>query len=397
MNKKTIRSKALFAVTLLTMLCMMTVAPATAATTWSSDIRLTEDPTFSNKPDIAVDSSGNAHIAWQDHRDGNYEIYYTKLDNDGNTLVDDTRLTNASGDSMYPSIAMDSSGNVHISWYDKRDGNTEIYYTKLNNVGTTLVDDTRLTTDGASSMRPSIDVNSCDNILIVWQDGRDGNAEIYYTELDNAGNTLVDDTRLTDDPAISHWSRIAVDSCDNIHIAWADGRDHGNPEEIYYKKGTAPAKSDLTPTAITTPASIIAAQSNTIEATIANIGAGNASSFTVSLSADGTPVDTASVDSLTGGASTNVSFSWTPDSAGGYELCVVADSGDAVGESDETNNGMCEDVTVAPPLTAADASIALEIAVGGRPFDSRVDVNGDGVVTSLDALLILMQVATGGT
>jgi parallel beta-helix repeat protein len=47
-----------------------------------------------------------------------------------------------------------------------------------------------------------------------------------------------------------------------------------------------------------------------------------------------------------------------------------------------------------PAFTSADAVIALEIAVGGRPFDSELDVNGDGVVTSLDALLIL-QAATG--
>ena len=45
-------------------------------------------------------------------------------------------------------------------------------------------------------------------------------------------------------------------------------------------------------------------------------------------------------------------------------------------------------------FTTADAVIALEIAAGSRPFDSRMDVDGDGQVTSLDALMIL-QAATG--
>ena len=40
-------------------------------------------------------------------------------------------------------------------------------------------------------------------------------------------------------------------------------------------------------------------------------------------------------------------------------------------------------------FTTADAVIALQIAVGSRPFDSRLDVNGDNRVTSLDALMIL--------
>ena len=307
------------------------------------DTRLTV-AAYALGPSVAVDSGDNIHIAWRDKRDGNYEIYYTKLDNNGNTLVDDTRLTDNTAYSMYPSIAADSSDNMHISWHDKRDGNYEIYYTKLSNTGATLIDDTRLTDASGYSYFSGVAVDSSDNIHIVWRDKRHGNGEIYYTKLDNNGNTVVDDTRLTDDPAYSKEPSIAVDSSNNIHITWYDKRD-GN-YEIYYKSGHKP---DLTPTAITTPASIIATQSNTIEATIANIGAGNAGSFNVSLSADGTPVDTASVDSLSGGTITDVSFSWTPDSAGGYELCVIADSDGAVGDSDETNNGLCKGVEVTAP------------------------------------------------
>ena len=47
------------------------------------------------------------------------------------------------------------------------------------------------------------------------------------------------------------------------------------------------------------------------------------------------------------------------------------------------------------PLSMTDAIIALQIAVGNRPFDSRWDVNGDGKVTSLDALMIMQAAADG--
>jgi len=46
-----------------------------------------------------------------------------------------------------------------------------------------------------------------------------------------------------------------------------------------------------------------------------------------------------------------------------------------------------------PAFTTADAVIALQIAAGSRPPDSRWDVNGDGSVTSLDALMILQAAA----
>ena len=225
--------KALFAVTLLAMLSMV-IAPVAAQITWSSDIRLTDASDYSKQPFIAVDSSNNIHITWYDKRDGNYEIYYTKLDNNGNTLVDDTRLTDDPAYSKQPSIAVDSSNNIHITWYDKRDGNYEIYYTKLDNNGNTLVDDTRLTDDPAYSKQPSIAVDSSNNIHITWYDKRDGNYEIYYTKLDNNGNTLVDDTRLTDATGDSKNPSITVDSSGNVHIAWHDKRSGYN--EIYYTK-----------------------------------------------------------------------------------------------------------------------------------------------------------------
>jgi len=53
------------------------------------------------------------------------------------------------------------------------------------------------------------------------------------------------------------------------------------------------------------------------------------------------------------------------------------------------------DCNVTPAFTTVDAVIALEIAVGSRPYYDAVDVSGDGHVTSLDALMIL-QAARGG-
>ena len=44
-------------------------------------------------------------------------------------------------------------------------------------------------------------------------------------------------------------------------------------------------------------------------------------------------------------------------------------------------------------FTTADASIALQIAVGSRPHDVTLDGSGDGSVTSLEALMILQAAA----
>ncbi len=66
---------------------------------------------------------------------------------------------------------------------------------------------------------------------------------------------------------------------------------------------------------------------------------------------------------------------------GGYVYCI----GDAPGRGDLNGDGV---------VTAADAVIALRMAVGAVPAADAADLSGDGVVTSLDALMIL-QVAAG--
>ena len=98
-------------------------------------------------------------------------------------IIDDTRVTFNSAESGYTSIGIDGAGNIHIAWQNYRDGDEEIYYTKLDgNDGSTLVDDTRLTFDGAYSVLPSIGIDSAGNVHIAWEDNRDGNYEIYYTK-----------------------------------------------------------------------------------------------------------------------------------------------------------------------------------------------------------------------
>ena len=86
--------------------------------------------------------------------------------------------------------------------------------------------------------------------------------------------------------------------------------------------------------------------SNSVNVTVANDGAGNAGSFNVALYANGAEVDTKPVSGLASGASTVVSFDWTPDEVKTYTLKAEADPGNAVAESDETNNELTKSQVV---------------------------------------------------
>src|SRR5512140_1753293 len=111
----------------------MMVASSLCHGQWEPDVRLTNDPAVSqtslNNAWCIAASGDTVHVVWYDERDGNKEIYYKRSIDAGLTWGTDTRLTNYSGDSWDPSIAV--TGNlVYLVFEDYRNGtsNGEIYF-----------------------------------------------------------------------------------------------------------------------------------------------------------------------------------------------------------------------------------------------------------------------------
>ncbi|MCX6290248.1 MAG: exo-alpha-sialidase [Bacteroidetes bacterium] len=153
---------------------------------WGADVRMTTNPSVSRYPCVTV-SGSVVQVVWHDDRDGNYEIYYKRSTDGGLTWGLDTRLTNSAGGSFFPSVAV-SGSFVHVVWFDMRDGIYEIYYKRSVDDGISWGTDTRLTNDSAYSFYPSVAVSG-PVVHVVWQDMRDGNYEIYYKR-DTTANTI---------------------------------------------------------------------------------------------------------------------------------------------------------------------------------------------------------------
>lgn len=227
LNKSTFTVLFLFSLTLLTKLHSQ----------WLPDIRLTNDTnvsqtSHSNSWAIAANVN-NVHIVWWDYRDGNYEIYYKRSSDNGNTWGLDTRLTFNDSASISPSIAV--TGNIiHVVWYDYRDGNAEIYYRRSTDDGITWGADIRLTSNPAYSGIPSFSVSG--NIVnIVWDERRDGHAEIYSKISTNSGISWSNDIRITYNNPIVQFPNISINDM-SAHVVYFDYR--LGDYEIYYNRST---------------------------------------------------------------------------------------------------------------------------------------------------------------
>ena len=206
---------------------------------WGPDVRLTYADDMSylpyNNARGIVSNGDMVHVVWYDFRDHNYEIYYKRSSDSGITWGTDNRFTNNSAYSSVPSIAI-SDSNVYAIWQDNRDGNHEIYFKLSKDSGVIWGINTRLTYDAAASRTPSVAASGA-YIHLVWQDNRDGNSEIYYKRSSDSGTTWGIDIRLTDNAATSVYPSVAASGA-YIHVVWqdlTDLRNSGEDHDIFYR------------------------------------------------------------------------------------------------------------------------------------------------------------------
>jgi hypothetical protein len=121
--------------------------------------RLTRDDGAASKyPDLAMDGEGRVALTWYDKRDGNDEVYlYVGRAADLRGEIDDRarRITTTEGESIGAYVTW-SDGRVGLAWSDKTPGAHEVYFQSFNGDGMPLEFVRRLTQTGAWSLVPAI-------------------------------------------------------------------------------------------------------------------------------------------------------------------------------------------------------------------------------------------------
>ena len=212
--------------------------------TWlPSDVRLdvgtAAGASDSRSPKICC-SGGSVYVAWYDTRNGNFDVYFNRSLDGGTTwLASDVRLdtdTAGSRNSWQVQIACQGS-NVYAVWSDDRDGMFayHLYLNRSTDGGTSwLPVDARLDTApvGKTSEKPKL-VCAGSSVFAVWEDGRNGQTDIYTTRSIDGGVTWLPEARLDrgEPPGNSGSSipSICV-SGSAVYVTWLDYRTFLNPQ-----------------------------------------------------------------------------------------------------------------------------------------------------------------------
>ena len=181
---------------------------------------------------LAVGEPGHVHCAWQDSRHGKDDVFLNRSTDGGRTwLAEDVRVgTTSPGSSTSSMIALaaDREGRAYLAWEDRRDGDRDVYFTRSTDAGVTWEAERRLDSDppgAAISYHPQLACWDDGTVVAIWWDERSGLADLYVRRSTDGGVTWgPPETRL--DPgepgaAASRDAKLAV-SGDRIVVAWED-------------------------------------------------------------------------------------------------------------------------------------------------------------------------------
>jgi parallel beta-helix repeat protein len=219
----------------------------------STEVISIQSTDYSFLPSLAVDVGGNVHIAWYDYDDiagsgTDYDVFYKRYEVGVGWTSAELVSTESTGDSYYPSLAVDSGGNVHVAWYDGTiyDGSgidDDIFYKRYEvGVGWTTTEVVSMESTGYSYW-PSLAVDSGGNVHIAWTDytdyaGSGTDYDVFYKRYEVGVGWTTTEVVSTESTATSWNPSLAVDLAGNIHVAWEDDTDYagfGSDADIFYK------------------------------------------------------------------------------------------------------------------------------------------------------------------
>jgi hypothetical protein len=145
-------------------------------------------------PALAFGDS-NHFIVWQDYGGGGFyppDIRGARIDQSGNVL-DPSGITISNAFSLQgaPTVAFDGV-NYFTFWYDGRSGQPDIYGARVNQSGNVLDPSGIVISDAPNAQQfPAVAFDGL-NLLVVWQDERNGgsNYDIYGARVDQVGYVL---------------------------------------------------------------------------------------------------------------------------------------------------------------------------------------------------------------
>jgi hypothetical protein len=184
---------------------------------------------------MVPDGSGGGIIVWMDSRNGNYDLYAQRLDANGTPLwtANGISVSDNSADQIEPRLVSDDAGGVIVTWYDDRagGGDFDIYAQRVSSGGSLLWGPSGRVICSASNNQQDCRIVSdgSGGAVIGWLDYRNSYYDIYAQRVNASGTMLwaADGVAVCSNSFHQERIHLAPDGSGGALVTWQDGR-NGN-------------------------------------------------------------------------------------------------------------------------------------------------------------------------
>jgi hypothetical protein len=207
------------------------------------------------RPEIVSDGGKRFWVAWVGIRSARSRVYLNRSTDGGATWTNPMELSGQS-ESVYNHRILRSGEHLLIVWQDKRTGRERLYAVTSSDGGVTWTAAVRidhlpdgLQTDAFAS---TVTMNDAREVLVAWNDGRNGRDDIFVARSTDGGRTWEDkEIRLDSDEAgvaMSRFPSIARAADGRVAVAWED--DRAGYEGVYLRVRSAGSSPTWGPEAL---------------------------------------------------------------------------------------------------------------------------------------------------
>lgn len=206
----------------------------------------------------AIASDGTNYLAvWHDNRNNTgLDLYAARITTNGAILdASGFAISTAINDQWYPSVAFNGT-NYLVVWQDGRNGNQDIYSTLVSPGGELIeTNATAVATVSNDQRLPTVSTLNGD-FLIAWQDGRNGtsNQDVFAARVKGDGLLVETNGFIISDAANSQSAPVVTTVGTNYLVAWHDFRSGVNLDVYAARIDSDATVLDSTGIAISTAA-----------------------------------------------------------------------------------------------------------------------------------------------
>jgi hypothetical protein len=210
-----------------------------AGGSWTTPFKLSPSTNSDLSVSLVVDLNDVVHVVWRNNNAApNWEIFYTRYQ--GGTWTTPVNISGTSSASHFPRIATDSTGRLWVIWEDEIDGSDgfDALVRRSTDSGATWSAYTRAS-NSIKALYPSIYADDACNVYAVWQDYRaGGQTETYFSRSTDCGSTWLGDENVSNNGSNSYYPDVVGQNGGFAHIVWQDMAP--GQLDIYYSKATIP-------------------------------------------------------------------------------------------------------------------------------------------------------------